>query len=172
MRSALFAAVVALSITSPSRIEAGEARCGGEHLTIQARHDPGTGVSGSWTLTLEPTGIGKVKTDSGNVYPLRLSSSDCRNFVAVVRAAHFLDLKDSYGESYVETPFRDLEIALGSKRHSVTLFDRIDRDADRSGVKRAVRVWIAVRSLFTAPDAADSREKDRALLRAPQTNSQ
>lgn len=144
---------------------AGEVRCGDEELRILARHDPGMGSHVGWILTLEPTGIGTVRTDSGSEYVLRLSNEECANVVTVIKEAEFFDLRESYGVPVVESPFRDMEISLGERRHSVTLFEGAERDVDRSAVKRAVRVWVAVRGLFDAPGAVDSREKDRAFLR-------
>jgi len=147
---------------------AGKARCSDEELQIHARHDAGMGSHVGWRLTLEATGIGTVETDSGNEYHFRLSDDECAELVTVIQSTRFFDLKESNGVPVVESRYRDFEISLGTRRHSVTLFEGAELDVDRSAVRRAVRVWVAVRSLFNAPDAIDSREKDRAFLRDPE----
>jgi len=172
LRRTLFAACgLCLAATATAAVPTRDG-CSEVQLKIRAKHDPGMGVHGGWTLVLETSGKGRVETDAGTTYALQLSGAECAKLAAEISEAQFFTLKDSYGVPAVDSPVRELEISLGAKRHSLGLFPGLEVGANRAAVSRALRVWIAVRSLFNAPDAVDSRDEDRAFLRGAKTAAQ
>lgn len=156
------AVVLAAGLSAAGRDDASN-RCAGQHLAIDAAHWTGLGGSGSWFLTVQSDGSAEVNSDSVTER-FALSEQQCASLAQLLKSQRFLDLAGEYGLPVIDGPMRKMTVTLGKKQHSVVLLDDVHSDPDQGAVKRALRVWVALRSLFDVPDAVDSREQDRAVL--------
>ncbi len=153
-----------LCVTAPvTEAESGSKGCSTQQLRISAMQWTGARVSGSWFLNIDTSGAAVLSTGDKK-HPFQLSDDVCAELAGLVVRERFFDLKSAYGAEVIEGGMRELRISLGTKAHSVTLFDGAVKDPDRDAVKRALRVWVAVRALFDVADAEDSRKEDRAFL--------
>ncbi len=133
-------------------------------LSVEAMHkgpDPGRG---SWSLVLDDAGNLTVNVISGE-RRFRLSQRQLRDFSELVKRERFFGLRDEYGVGAVSGEFRVIDVSLAGRRKKIVLLDGLADAAHRDEIKRALLVWEAVRSLFDIPQALDSREEDRALIR-------
>jgi len=122
-------------------------------------------VASSWSLLVEAGGKAVIRVGGVTEYRLQLSDAVCSEIVRSVRKEGFFELRKRMQSSIIDGEVRQLEITVGRERNSITLTDYSSlTEREQAAVKRAVRVWIAVRGLFSVPGAADSREEDRAFL--------
>lgn len=155
-----FVAVVCGLLWSPDT-NAGPRACAGLH--IDAFHWTPQ-ITGSWTLYVD--GDAALVTAGEKKHRFRLSEDACADLVRVVRQEEFFALHRTYGTQVIDGGMRSLKIGIGKRQHTVVVpADLGVTPEERAAVKRAVRVWIAVRSLFDVSDADDSREQDRAFLK-------
>ena len=152
---------VLAGVLSPSVAEAGQAAC--RELRIDAMYWAPP-VTGSWTLIVD--GDAAVVSAGEKEHRFRLSGDACSELIRVVNQEAFFALRASYGTPVIDGGMRNLKIGIGKRQHAVAIPTDLSVAAeDRAAVKRAVRVWIAVRALFNVAEAVDSRDRDRAFLK-------
>jgi len=120
-------------------------------------------MEGIWRLSIEPSGAAEVTTDAKSLR-FQLSEAACEELVGLIKRERFFELRKAYGTAAIDGATRQMNINLGKEQHSVILYEALSKDPDRDAVKRALRVWGALRGLFDLPAAADSRKEDQALL--------
>jgi hypothetical protein len=87
-----------------------------------------------------------------------------------IRRERFFELRDKYGEPVIDGHERRIEIHDAGKVKEVTIYTVYPRievsDSERDEIRRALRVWIAIRNCFVDREALDSRPQDREFLAA------
>ncbi len=125
----------------------------------------------AWEMTIGQGGKLWFKRPRGGeqLFSIRaLSPKALSDLGAALAGERFCDLDEQYGTAIMDGPERQMSARCGDTIRTVTLFTFDPREtrteAGRSEIRRALRVWIAIRSLFDDPEALDSRPEDRALL--------
>ena len=144
------------------------ARSGLEVLASHTRF----GLEGqAWEMTLGQGGKLWLKRPrfGEQLFSIRpLSPKVLGEFQAVLAEQRFCDLDEQYGTAVMDGPERQMSARCGDRIKTVTLFTFDSKqtltEVERSEIRRALRVWIAIRSLFDDPEALDSRPEDRSLL--------
>ena len=140
-------------------------------LEVSASHTR-FGLEGeAWEMTVGQGGKLWLKRPRGGeqLYSIRvLRPKVLEDLRAVLGVERFCELDEQYGTAVMDGPERQMSARCGDRIKTVTLFtfDRKQEltEAEHSEIRRALRVWIAIRSLFEDPEALDSRPEDRALL--------
>jgi hypothetical protein len=140
-------------------------------LEVSASHTR-FGLEGqAWEMTLGQGGKLWLKRPryGEQLFSIRpLSPKILDDFQAVLAGQRFCDLDEQYGSAVMDGPERQMSARCGERTKTVTLFTFDPKQpltgAERSEIRRALRVWIAIRSLFDDPEALDSRPEDRSLL--------
>jgi hypothetical protein len=156
----VFLVLFALSAATVSGKETSHPPMGG--LGLKALHiaaAPGR----SWGLELDSAGTMAVWSLAE---PLRrkLTADVIRNLRRTLEEQRFFELDNGYGTSLIEGDFREIHVVLDGREKTIALYSRLEEDARTDEIRRALRVWIAIRGLFDIPKAADSRPKDEALI--------
>lgn len=130
---------------------------------VEAFHKTADPAVGSWDLSLDDHGqmvvsIGKTR------HELHVSEKKQDELLRVIQHEGFFELDDELGGGFVGGPIRQMEVVLGGQRKQVVLLSGLSQEKDLEHVKRALRVWSAIRGLFDLPEAADSRDEDRRIL--------
>jgi hypothetical protein len=116
-----------------------------------------------WDLTVDAKGILEVKHWPATRVVL-LSPRQLAELIEAVERERFLELEPSYGTFRSNEPFRELDVWLHGKYKRVMIGGDLAAETRRDELRRALRVWAAVRGLFTDEAAIDTREEDKALL--------
>jgi hypothetical protein len=132
-------------------------------IHIAAMHKGPDPATGSWSLKFEPPDKLTVRFE-GTQRAIQVPAAQRDDLARLVRQAAFFSLKESYGTPVIAGAVRDLEVRIGHEGKHVFLYESLAGDSNREEVKRALKVWIAVRSLFEIEGALDSRKEDRMLM--------
>jgi hypothetical protein len=116
----------------------------------------------SWTATLTADRRLTVKM-SRDSRSFSVPESKMRELETLLARERFFGLADSYGETDIHE-FRSIAATLNGRSKRVVIYAAVGRETRTDELKRALRVAIAMRSLFDWPDAFDSRQDDEALL--------
>ena len=117
----------------------------------------------TWNATLEGSGRLIVHT-GGEVHKINVSRARVRELLEIIDREKFFELADGYGVQKYDAEFRAITIKTAGRSKSLALYTNIARDPRRDEIKRALRVSIAIRSLFDLPTAIDSRQEDQELI--------
>lgn len=125
----------------------------------------------AWELTIGSDGKLWLKRPryGEQLYSIRpLGPKVLSDFQAVLREQRFCDLDEQYGTVVMDGPERQMSVRCGNTIKTVTLFTFDPKQpltqSERSEIRRALRVWIAIRGLFEDSEALDSRAEDTSLL--------
>jgi hypothetical protein len=121
------------------------------------------GYGTAWFLKLETTGKMTVQV-GGSEHTRKLDDVAMAQLAEVARNEAIFDLADTYGEALFDLPWRTARIWQGGRVKTLTLHAGLATEPRQAEVKRALRFWLAVRGLFEAEGAADSRAEDRRLV--------
>jgi hypothetical protein len=128
---------------------------------------------GAWSLKVDPRGEGRLVVRDARAEGVTAvrALDDRRQLDAALADADFMHLVAAPYVSLVEhADDRVITVRCGDELHTVTLGETPDDSAASADPRevehfsRALRVWIAVRSVFVDAGAADTREGDRAFL--------
>jgi hypothetical protein len=129
-------------------------------FVMQKEPDPG---KGSWSMTLDASGKLTVET-LRETSRAEVPVSKRRELLEIITRERFFDLKDEYGTAAIAADFRAIQVKAGGRTKRVVLASDLAAERDREGLKRAVRVWLAIRDLFAVPGVVDTRDRDQQIL--------
>jgi len=121
-------------------------------------------LPGAWFLEFEQRGRMVVNIMAGDQHTFNVPSDKTLQLLETIRREAFFDLEESYGSQVLEGPFRLIRIRVGVKENTVTLYPQLEADPRGDQVRRALRVWMAIRGLFLVAGAIDARPEDLAIL--------
>ena len=134
--------------------------------SIEGRFSKGN----AWSLVVKPDGAARLFIEH---YPRSqrrvfvVSAAQRAELARVVEVERFFALADRYGDQVPDGSTRTLTITRGNRSKTMTLGYLRREDAKLPEIKRAVRVWNAVRKWFDDAEAVDLSAYDQRLLNAP-----
>jgi hypothetical protein len=117
----------------------------------------------AWFLRLDPSGDLTVNV-RGKVHKRKIDDATLRQLTELIRRERIFELGEVYGDPIFDVDWRTVTIWLEGRKKTFSLYVDLPADAHHDEVKRALRLWVAIRDLFEIPEAADSRDADRKLL--------
>jgi hypothetical protein len=121
----------------------------------------GHGVA--WFLRLETGGKLTVQVGLKEI-SRKLDDAAMARLAEVVRKEAIFELDDNYGEALIDLPWRTVKVWQGERVKTMTLYSGLRAEVRQDEVKRALRFWLAIRGLFEAERAVDTRTEDRQFV--------
>jgi len=122
----------------------------------------------SWRLDIDKEGNCTLDVGGrhGRVETFRITEEQLRGVRQLLEASNFMDLGEGYGRGVPCGSRRVVKVTKGNseKTVSVNSVEDVRGPNKRMEVKRFLDLFVALRGLFDASDAVDSREYDRRFV--------